>query len=229
MQRTHFDGSSEIGAYTKLTNTYLIIGATHTSQFRNVVDGFIDMPIVETTINSIKTIGSQIQGNKHGLLVPMTTHDHELMSLRQLLPEKVRIRRIEERLNALGNVLLCNDYVAIVHPEVDSESLEIIENVLNVPVHKMCIGNQPLVGSYGSMNNQGLLVSPETSGEDQEMLSKVLNLQVVAGTVNTGNIVIGSGLVVNDYIGFCGKLTSNPELSVMEKVFMLKEEVNLVN
>lgn len=43
----------------------------------------------------------------------------ELQHIRNSLPEKVRVRRVEERLSALGNVVACNDYVAIVHPDLD--------------------------------------------------------------------------------------------------------------
>ena len=39
--------------------------------------------------------------------------------MRNSLPEDVAIQRIEERLSALGNVVACNDYVALVHPDID--------------------------------------------------------------------------------------------------------------
>jgi translation initiation factor 6 (eIF-6) len=58
-------------------------------------------------------------GNKNGLLVPATTTDQELQFLRNSLPEDVEIRRVEERLSALGNCIVCNDYVALVHPDLD--------------------------------------------------------------------------------------------------------------
>jgi translation initiation factor 6 len=29
------------------------------------------------------------------------------------------VQRVEERLSALGNVITCNDYVALVHPDLD--------------------------------------------------------------------------------------------------------------
>ena len=43
----------------------------------------------------------------------------ELQHLRNSLPESVHVQRIEERLSALGNVIACNDYVALVHPDID--------------------------------------------------------------------------------------------------------------
>lgn len=36
--------------------------------------------------------------------------------IRNSLPDTVHIQRVEERLSALGNVIACNDYVALVHP-----------------------------------------------------------------------------------------------------------------
>lgn len=60
-----------------------------------------------------------IVGNKNGLLVPNTTTDQELQHIRNSLPDTVRIQRVEERLSALGNVIACNDYVALVHPDLD--------------------------------------------------------------------------------------------------------------
>lgn len=31
----------------------------------------------------------------------------------------MKLQRVEERLSALGNVIACNDYVALVHPDLD--------------------------------------------------------------------------------------------------------------
>ena len=69
-------------------------------------------------------------GNRHGLLVPNNTTDQELQHIRNSLPDSVKIQRVEERLSALGNVIACNDYVALVHPDLDRETEEIIADVL---------------------------------------------------------------------------------------------------
>lgn len=53
------------------------------------------------------------------LLLFLLCSIQELQHIRNSLPEKVRVRRVEERLSALGNVVACNDYVAIVHPDLD--------------------------------------------------------------------------------------------------------------
>lgn len=77
------------------------------------------IPVVHASLAGCRIIGRMCIGNKHGLLVPSTTFDTELQHIRNALPDTVKLRRIEERLSALGNVIACNDYVALVHPDID--------------------------------------------------------------------------------------------------------------
>ena len=73
-------------------------------------------------------------GNKNGLLEPSSTTDPELQPIRNSLPDSVKIQRVEERLSALGNVVTCNDYVALVHPDLDRVSTLFI-----MPLHLVII------------------------------------------------------------------------------------------
>lgn len=136
--------------------------------------------------------------------MPTSTTDDELSYFRNALPEDVKIQRVEERLSALGNVVACNDYFALIHPELDKETEEIIADVLGVEVFRTTIAGNALVGSYCSLTNNGGLVHPMTSVPELDELSTLLQVNMCAGTVNRGSDVIGSGLICNDWAAFCG-------------------------
>lgn len=156
--------------------------------------------------------------------MPTSTTDQELQHLRNSIPEEVKIQRIEERLSALGNVIASNDHVALVHPDLERETEEIVGDVLGVEVFRQTIADNVLVGTYMSLSNQGGLVHPKTSIQDQDELSSLLQVPLVAGSVNRGSSVVGAGMVVNDWMAVTGLDTTATELSVIESVFKLGEE-----
>lgn len=165
--------------------------------------------------------GCDSTGNRHGLLVPSSTTDQELQHLRNSLPDSVALQRVEERLSALGNVVACNDYVALVHPDIDRETEEIIADVLKVEVFRQTVADNVLVGSYAAISNQGALVHPKTPVQEQDELSSLLQVPLVAGTINRGSDVIGGGLIVNDWAAFVGVDSTAVETSVVEAAFKL--------
>lgn len=221
--RAQFEGNNEIGVFAKLTNSYCLVAIGGSENFYSIFEGELSesIPVVHTAIAGCRIIGRMVAGNRHGLLVPSTTTDQELQHVRNSLPDKVKIQRVEERLSALGNVVACNDYVALVHPDLDRETEEILADVLNVEVFRQTLAKNVLVGTYCALSNQGGLVHPKTPVSDLDELSSLLQVPLVAGTVNRGSDVIGGGLVVNDWAAFCGMDTTSTELSVIESVFKL--------
>jgi len=226
--RLQFENNSDIGVFAKLTNSYCLAAIQGSTNFYSAFEAELSdvVPIVHTSIGGTRIVGRLTAGNRHGLLVPSTTTDQELQHLRNSLPDTVAIQRVEERLSALGNVVACNDYVALVHPDVDRETEEIIADVLKVEVFRQTIADNVLVGSYCAITNQGGLVHPKTSIQDQDELSSLLQIPLVAGTVNRGSDVIGAGLVVNDWCAFTGRDTTATEISVIEAAFKLQGQTS---
>jgi translation initiation factor 6 len=179
------------------------------------------VPVVHATIAGCRFIGRTTVGNRRGILIPNTATDQELGHIRNSLPDSVVVQRVEERLSALGNVVACNDHVALVHPDIDRETEDVIADVLGVEVFRQTVAGQALVGSYCKFTNQGGMVHPRTTVEDIEELSSLLQVPLVAGTVNRGSDVLGGGIVVNDWSAFVGVDTTSTEISVIESIFKL--------
>lgn len=218
-----FEGSNEVGVFAKLTNAYCLVCLGGSQNFYSVFEGELadHIPVIHTSVAGCRFVGRVTVGNKNGLLVPSTTSDQELQHLRNSLPDSVTVRRIEERLSALGNCIATNDHVALVHTDIDRETEEVIADTLGVEVFRQTIAGNALVGSYCCFTNAGGMVHPRTSLEDQEELSSLLQVPLVAGTVNRGSDVLGGGMVVNDWSAFCGMDTTSTELSVIESIFKL--------
>ncbi|KAJ1920483.1 Eukaryotic translation initiation factor 6 [Mycoemilia scoparia] len=223
--RAQFENSNEIGVFSKLTNSYCLVAIGGSENFYSTFESELGdaIPVVHTSIAGTRIIGRLTAGNRKGLLVPNTTTDQELQHIRNLLPDEVKIQRVEERLSALGNVIACNDYVAIVHPDLDRETEEVVADVLGVEVFRQTIADNVLVGSYCALSNQGGLVHPKTSVQDMDELSSLLQVPLVAGTINRGSDVIGGGMVVNDWSAFVGMDSTSTELSVIESIFKLQD------
>ena len=165
-------------------------------------------------------------GNKNGLLVPESTTDEEFKYIKEHLPEGVEIERVPDKLSALGNCIVCNDKVALIHPDIEDSTLKTIERVLKVEVYRANIAGNPLVGSYCILSNNGGLTHPLCSVAELDELSTLLQVPLCAGTVNRGIDVIGAGLVVNDKFALCGMDTTATELSVIDAIFRLGEQNN---
>ena len=94
------------------------------------------IPVVSVDVSGTRLVGSMCVGNKNGLLMPSSCSDQELQHVRNSLPDDVVVQRVEERLTALGNIISCNDYVAIAHPDMDRETEDIIADTLGVEVFR---------------------------------------------------------------------------------------------
>lgn len=223
--RVQFENNNEVGVFSKLTNSYCLVAIGGSENFYSVFEAELSetIPVVHMSVAGCRIIGRMTVGNKNGLLVPSSTTDTELQHIRNSLPDTIKVQRVEERLSALGNVIACNDYVALVHPDLDRDTEEILADTLDVEVFRQTVAGNVLVGSYTALSNRGGLVHPKTTIQDQDELSSLLQVPLVAGTVNRGSDVIAAGMVVNDWCAFCGLDTTSTEISVIESVFKLND------
>ncbi|KAK2196593.1 bifunctional Translation initiation factor IF6/AP endonuclease 2 [Babesia duncani] len=221
--RAHYENNNEVGVFATLTNSYALISRGASANFISVFEAELTprIPVIPTLIGGTRVVGRVTVGNKRGLLVSSICTDRELRDLRNSLPDEIQIRRIDERLSALGNCIAANDYVGLIHVDMDRETEEIVEDVLGVEVFRSSIAGNVLIGSYCRFQNRGGLVHVKTTTEEIEELSQLLQIPLASGTVNRGSDVIGAGLLANDWAAFCGMATTATEIATIEKVFKL--------
>ena len=208
----------------KLTNAYCLLSAEASESFENTVTSNVDVPIIKITIANTKIIGRLCVGNKYGLLVPDTVTEEEWTVLKNSLPEGIKLRKVDEKLSALGNVISCNDRTALIHPDLDEETETVIKEVLQVDTFRTTIAGNPLVGTYCVFTNQGGLLHPMVGVAELDELSTLVQVPFCSGTVNRGMDQIGSGMVASDTKAFCGTDTTGAELQVIDTIFKLGQD-----
>ena len=107
----------------KLTNTYCLVAAGFADSTYDAIQSELgDFPVIPITIAGMKIVGRMVAGNKNGLLVPSSITEEEENVLKAKLPSSVTLKKIDDKLSALGNVIIANDRVALLHPDVDAET-----------------------------------------------------------------------------------------------------------
>jgi translation initiation factor 6 len=179
---------------------------------------------VFTTVGYSLLIGALACGNSKGLIFPHFVREDELQALCAITDESdVRITIMDTKRTAYGNMVLANDFGAIVDPRVNQETLKLISDTLGVEVVQGEIAGLPYVGSLAAATNRGALVHPLITDEEKELLKSVLRVPLEVGTVNCGIPYVKTGLLGNSFGAVVGLLTTGPELFIIESALDLVE------
>jgi len=99
--RAQYENNNEVGVFAKLTNAYCLVAIGGSENFYSVFESELadHIPVIHTSIAGVRIIGRLTTGNKNGLLVPSTTTDQELQHIKNSLPDKVKVQRVDEKKN----------------------------------------------------------------------------------------------------------------------------------
>jgi translation initiation factor 6 len=165
-----------------------------------------------------RLVGIYVTGNSSSIIVPYITTEPEL----QLLEAAgVGVTVLPERRTALGNVVLCNDYGAVLDPRLKPPTVDAINKALDVPVSTATIGGLPHVGALATASNNGVLANPIIVESEMRKISQALGVPVEKGTVNSGVPYPKCGVVVNSRGAVVGSLTLGAELLTLSRVFQM--------
>jgi translation initiation factor 6 len=210
-------GSPNIGVYCFTSEAVVIVPPGLTTRKMNQLAQTLDARVCSTTIGGSTLVGALVTGNSNGILVPHTIRDYE----RERIQALAEVTVVRSRWTALGNVILANDYGAIVHPDASREILNAATEQLKVKLVPTKIGGLPLVGALGIATNKGAVLSPNALSEEQSVVGSALHVESLLGTTNGGVPFVRSGILANSKGAVVGPLTRGAELMQISSALML--------
>jgi len=215
-------GSASIGVYIRVTEEFVIVPSQVPSTKIRKLEKWFKTKIVKTNIGGSVLVGSLVCANSNGIILPRLVWDEEIENLKSL--RDVNITVMDTKRTAYGNLVLTNDYGAIVDPRLSKKVVKIISDTLGVEAVPGEIAGLPYVGSLTTATNKGVMTHPLIKPEEEELLRNVLKAPVGVGTINCGIPYIATGLIGNSEVAVAGSLTTGPELFMIGQALGVAEE-----
>jgi len=214
-------GSGSIGVYTIVTEEIALIPKPiSNSRIRKFRD-WLGVEVIQTNIGGSILLGSLACANSHGAILPHFIREEEVGVIKSSVDLDLTI--MPTKRTAYGNLILANDFGAVVDPRLRKSDMKRVEDTLDVEVVPGQIVRLPYVGSLAMATNKGILVHPLITDDEQKVLEEVLKVRVGVGTVNCGIPYIATGLRANSRAAVAGSLTTGPEL------FMIGQALDVVD
>ena len=215
------DGSAYIGVFATCTESALLLPSHIPDKLTAEMEETLKVKALKTSIAETSLIGCLAVGNSNGFIFSPYTLDSELRRVEESarkegLSEKISRLPDRDRMNAVGNIILANDTVALVHPRLSVKTVEVIKETLGVKVHKGTIGGLKTVGMAAVATNKGILAHRNATKEELEFLEEIFELPVEIGSVNFGVPLIGAALLANTKGYAAGAETTGAELGRIE-------------
>ncbi|MEM3622626.1 MAG: translation initiation factor IF-6 [Candidatus Bathyarchaeia archaeon] len=206
-------GSPSIGVYSLATDKAVIIPKLVPIKKAERIENWLKVKLIHTTIGGSVLVGALACANSNGILLPHFVREEELDVIKSVFEGNVTV--METKKTAYGNMVLANDYGAIVDPRLKAAEIKQISETLGVEAVQGEIAGLPYVGSLAFATNKGVLTHPMLKDSERKLLEDVLKVPVDVGTVNCGIPYVGTGLIGNKYAAIAGSLTTGPEMFII--------------
>ena len=211
------EGNSYIGVFATCTESLVLLPLQVSDGLAAELEQALQVKAIRTTVAETSLVGCLAVGNSKGFIVSPYTLDSELQRIEALTGAEgvsVKLSKLpyKDPLSAAGNIVLANDTVALVHPQLSAEAIEVIAETLEVTVHQGTIGGLKTVGMAAVATNNGVLAHKNASYDELEFLEEIFELPVAIGSVNFGVPVIGAALLANTKGYAAGHETTGAEL-----------------
>ncbi|NLB76847.1 MAG: translation initiation factor IF-6 [Crenarchaeota archaeon] len=209
-------GSPSIGVYSLATEKVVIVPVMLPQPKAQEFADWLKTDLIYTSISGSVLVGSLACANSKGILLPHSIRNEELERIKTIFKGNITV--METKKTAYGNLVLANDYGAVVDPRLKSNELKLISETLGVEAVATEIAALPYVGSLACATNKGVLAHPLLKEEEKKILESVLKVPVDVGTINCGIPYIGTGLIANSNAAVAGSMTTGPEMFIIEHI-----------
>jgi translation initiation factor 6 len=207
-------GSASIGVYSLVTEKMGIVPPVVSENKAKKLEKWLKVKVTRTMVGESVLIGALASANSNGIILPHFTREAEIRAIKSVCSE-INVAVMETKRTAYGNMVLTNDFGAIVDPRVRGADLKRIADTLGVEAVPGEIAGLPYVGSLAIATNKGVLAHPLINEEEQKLLTDVLKVHVDVGTINCGIPYVATGLIGNSHTVVAGSLTTGPELFII--------------
>jgi translation initiation factor 6 len=210
-------GSPNIGTYCYCNEDVVIVPPGLTNRKMGQLEEALGVSVCKTTIAGSTLVGALVCGNSKGLLVPHTIRDYEEEKLRAF----TKVTIVNANWTALGNVVLTNDFGAVVHPDAPKEIMDAVSVDLGAMPLQCNVATLGFVGALGIATNKGVILSPGTIKEEQSQVESALRVEAQLSTINGGVPFVRSGILANSKGAVVGPLTRGAELMQISRALDL--------
>ncbi|MDF2954722.1 translation initiation factor IF-6 [Candidatus Alkanophaga liquidiphilum] len=208
------DGSPDIGVFVTCTEDFVFLPAYVNEKLVRGLEEALRTKAVKVFVGESILVGLFVVGNSRGLVVTPYALDEEVEALRK--ETGLEVWRLPDKLSAVGAIILMNDEVALVHPELSERAVDFLKRNLKVRVYRGTVASVKNVGMAAVATNKGILAHKDASAEELEFLEEIFGLSAEVGSVNFGSPFVGAALVANSKGYAVGDETSGIELGVIE-------------
>lgn len=210
-------GTVSIGVYSLTTDKMVIVPKWVPLKKAERFGKWLKVKLIHTTIGGSVLIGALVNGNSNGILLPHFVRDEEIKTIKSFFKGNITV--METKRTAYGNMVLANDYGAIVDPRLKALEIKEVSESLCVEAVPSEVAGLPYVGSLAVATNKGVLAHPFLKDSERKLLEDVLKVPVDLGTINCGIPYVGTGLIGNSYATIVGLLTTGPEMFIISNLF----------
>jgi translation initiation factor 6 len=215
-------GGASIGVYSLATDRMMIVPPQVPKIKVQKLEEWLKAKVVRTTIGESVLIGALACANSNGVVLPHFTREKEIAAIKSASDTNVTV--MDTKKTAYGNLILANDYGAVVDPRLRKGDVAEIEDTLGVEVVPGEIAGLPYVGSLAIATNKGVLAHPLLREEEQRILKDALKVHVDVGTINCGIPYVATGLVGNKSGAVVGSMTTGPEMFIIGQALDVVKE-----